>query len=184
MTGHLPGAAGGLEAAISVLAVHHQAVPPTINLDCPDPDCDLDYVPHTSRQMPIRHALSNSFGRRMLHCCSRNTKASAPTTHMRAERVYLCVSVSPWRVGWMTRLTWCRLHQAGPYTRMAAAAQRRQDRIREQDVSYEMNEPGAYALEHCASANGTAAGGRVPPARPVQQILREALARGADRARR
>jgi 3-oxoacyl-[acyl-carrier-protein] synthase II len=62
MTGHLLGAAGGLEAAVSVLAVHHQAVPPTINLDCPDDECDLDYVPHRSRQMPIRHALSNSFG--------------------------------------------------------------------------------------------------------------------------
>jgi 3-oxoacyl-[acyl-carrier-protein] synthase II len=62
MTGHLLGAAGGLEAGIAALAVHHQAVPPTINLDCPDVECDLDYVPHTSRQMPIRHALSNSFG--------------------------------------------------------------------------------------------------------------------------
>jgi 3-oxoacyl-[acyl-carrier-protein] synthase II len=62
MTGHLLGAAGGLEAAIAALAVHHQAVPPTINLDNPDDECDLDYVPHTSRQMPIRYALSNSFG--------------------------------------------------------------------------------------------------------------------------
>jgi 3-oxoacyl-[acyl-carrier-protein] synthase II len=62
MTGHLLGGAGALEAGISALAVHHQAVPPTINLDNPDPECDLDYVPHKSRQMPIRHALSNSFG--------------------------------------------------------------------------------------------------------------------------
>jgi 3-oxoacyl-[acyl-carrier-protein] synthase II len=62
MTGHLLGGAGGLEAGISALAVHHQMVPPTINLDNPDPECDLDYVPHTSRQMPIRYALSNSFG--------------------------------------------------------------------------------------------------------------------------
>ena len=62
MTGHLLGAAGGLEAGITALAVHHQVVPPTINLDCADPDCDLDYVPHTSRRMPIRYALSNSFG--------------------------------------------------------------------------------------------------------------------------
>ena len=62
MTGHLLGAAGGLEARISALAVYHQVVPPTINLDVPDPDCDLDYVPHTSRSMPIRYALSNSFG--------------------------------------------------------------------------------------------------------------------------
>jgi 3-oxoacyl-[acyl-carrier-protein] synthase II len=62
MTGHLLGGAGGLEAGISALAVYHQLVPPTINLDVPDPDCDLDYVPHTSRTVPIRYALSNSFG--------------------------------------------------------------------------------------------------------------------------
>jgi len=62
MTGHLLGAAGGLEAAITVLAIRDQIVPPTINLDHTDPDCDLDYVPHASRSMPIRYALSNSFG--------------------------------------------------------------------------------------------------------------------------
>jgi len=62
MTGHLLGGAGGLEAGISSLAVHHQVVPPTINLDEPDPDCDLDYVPGASRTMSIRYALSNSFG--------------------------------------------------------------------------------------------------------------------------
>jgi 3-oxoacyl-[acyl-carrier-protein] synthase II len=62
MTGHLLGAAGGLEAGITVLAVHHQLVPPTINLDCPDPDCDLDYVPNRAREAEIQYALSNSFG--------------------------------------------------------------------------------------------------------------------------
>ena len=62
MTGHLLGAAGGLEAGISVLAVHHQVAPPTINLDCPDPECDLDYVPKVARPMKIDYALSNSFG--------------------------------------------------------------------------------------------------------------------------
>jgi 3-oxoacyl-[acyl-carrier-protein] synthase II len=62
MTGHLLGAAGGLEAGITALAVCHQVVPPTINLDCPDPECDLDYVPHKSRQVTIQYALSNSFG--------------------------------------------------------------------------------------------------------------------------
>jgi 3-oxoacyl-[acyl-carrier-protein] synthase II len=62
MTGHLLGGAGGLEAGISALAVHHQVAPPTINLDDPDPDCDLDYVPHVKREMPITYALSNSFG--------------------------------------------------------------------------------------------------------------------------
>jgi len=62
MTGHLLGGAGGLEAGISALAVHHQCVPPTINLDNPDPECDLDYVPAKSRGMRIDYALSNSFG--------------------------------------------------------------------------------------------------------------------------
>jgi 3-oxoacyl-[acyl-carrier-protein] synthase II len=62
MTGHLLGAAGGLEAGITALAVHHQTLPPTINLDNPDPDCDLDYVPWKCRAARVRHALSNSFG--------------------------------------------------------------------------------------------------------------------------
>jgi 3-oxoacyl-[acyl-carrier-protein] synthase II len=62
MTGHLLGAAGGLEAGITVLALHHQRVPPTINLDQPDEGLDLDYVPNESRPMKIRYALSNSFG--------------------------------------------------------------------------------------------------------------------------
>jgi 3-oxoacyl-[acyl-carrier-protein] synthase II len=62
MTGHLLGGAGGLEAGISALAVHEQIAPPTINLDHPDPECDLDYVPCKSRPMPITYALSNSFG--------------------------------------------------------------------------------------------------------------------------
>jgi 3-oxoacyl-[acyl-carrier-protein] synthase II len=62
MTGHLLGAAGGLEAGIGVLAVHHQVAPPTINLDCPDPECDLDYVANKARPMAIEYALSNSFG--------------------------------------------------------------------------------------------------------------------------
>jgi 3-oxoacyl-[acyl-carrier-protein] synthase II len=62
MTGHLLGAAGGLEAGITALAIKHQIAPPTINLDNPDPACDLDYVPHRARPMKIRYALSNSFG--------------------------------------------------------------------------------------------------------------------------
>ena len=62
MTGHTLGAAGGIEAGITALSVFHQKVPPTINLDHPDEGCDLDYVPHVAREMPIRYALSNSFG--------------------------------------------------------------------------------------------------------------------------
>lgn len=62
MIGHLLGAAGGIEAVLSALSVKHQIAPPTINLENPDPDCDLDYVPNTAREMKIDVAISNSFG--------------------------------------------------------------------------------------------------------------------------
>jgi 3-oxoacyl-[acyl-carrier-protein] synthase II len=62
MTGHLLGAAGGIEAVFSVLALRDQVAPPTINLDYPDPDCDLDYVPNVAREMKIGTVMSNSFG--------------------------------------------------------------------------------------------------------------------------
>jgi 3-oxoacyl-[acyl-carrier-protein] synthase II len=62
MTGHLLGGAGGLEAGITVLALRDQVMPPTINLENPDPDCDLDYVPNQSREAEVEYALSNSFG--------------------------------------------------------------------------------------------------------------------------
>src|SRR5436853_349158 len=62
MTGHLLGAAGGLESAITALAVKTGIVPPTINYEFPDPECDLDYVPNAKREMKLEHAMSNSFG--------------------------------------------------------------------------------------------------------------------------
>lgn len=62
MTGHLLGAAGGVEAVITVLVIKNNIVPPTINLDSPDPECDLDYVPSQSRAMSLNYALTNSFG--------------------------------------------------------------------------------------------------------------------------
>ena len=62
MTGHLLGGAGGLEAGISVLALRDQTLPPTINLETPDPECDLDYVPNVARKASVEYALSNSFG--------------------------------------------------------------------------------------------------------------------------
>ena len=62
MTGHLLGAAGGVEAVFTLLAIRDQVAPPTINLDNPDPQCDLDYVPNTAREMEITTAISNSFG--------------------------------------------------------------------------------------------------------------------------
>ncbi len=62
MTGHLLGAAGGLEAGISILALYHRQIPPTINYETPDPDCDLDYAPNLSRNADFEYVLSNSFG--------------------------------------------------------------------------------------------------------------------------
>ncbi|MBW4653630.1 MAG: beta-ketoacyl-ACP synthase II [Kaiparowitsia implicata GSE-PSE-MK54-09C] len=62
MTGHLLGGSGGIEAVAAVMAVNHDQVPPTINLQNPDPACDLDYVPNQSRQLPVEIVLSNSFG--------------------------------------------------------------------------------------------------------------------------
>ena len=62
MTGHLLGGAGGLEAGITILALRDQILPPTVNLDTPDPECDLDYVPKHSRKAEVEYAMSNSFG--------------------------------------------------------------------------------------------------------------------------
>ena len=69
MTGHLLGAAGGIEAVFSILALHHGLLPPTINLENPDPACDLDYVPNKARAVPIKTALSNSFGFGGVNAC-------------------------------------------------------------------------------------------------------------------
>jgi 3-oxoacyl-[acyl-carrier-protein] synthase II len=62
MTGHLLGAAGGLEAGILALSIYDGIVAPTINYENPDPECDLDYVPNTARRIEIGYGLSNSFG--------------------------------------------------------------------------------------------------------------------------
>src|SRR5207244_3502548 len=62
MTGHLLGAAGGVEAIATVLALHHGVLPPTINYETPDPECDLDYVPNQARKQNVEVALSNAFG--------------------------------------------------------------------------------------------------------------------------
>jgi 3-oxoacyl-(acyl-carrier-protein) synthase len=62
MTGHLLGAAGAVEAIVCILAIRDGVIPPTINLDFPDPDCDLDFVPKVARRAPVRAALSNSLG--------------------------------------------------------------------------------------------------------------------------
>ncbi|UWU51308.1 Beta-ketoacyl synthase, C-terminal domain [Limnospira platensis C1] len=62
MTGHLLGGSGGIEAVAAVLAIAYDQIPPTINLENPDPECDLDYVPNHSRSQTVEVALSNSFG--------------------------------------------------------------------------------------------------------------------------
>lgn len=69
MTGHLLGAAGGIEAVFTILALFHGILPPTINLDHPDPACDLDYVPNKARPAAIQMALSNSFGFGGVNAC-------------------------------------------------------------------------------------------------------------------
>ena len=69
MTGHLLGAAGGIEAVFSVLAIHRGVVPPTINQENPDPECDLDYVPGQARSVSVGVALSNSFGFGGVNAC-------------------------------------------------------------------------------------------------------------------
>jgi len=69
MTGHLLSAAGGIEAVFSILALHHGILPPTINLDHPDPACDLDYVPNQARPAQVQVALSNSFGFGGVNAC-------------------------------------------------------------------------------------------------------------------
>jgi 3-oxoacyl-[acyl-carrier-protein] synthase II len=62
MTGHLLGAAGGIEAAYTALALRHGILPPTINYEEPDPECDLDYVPNVAREADVRIALCNCIG--------------------------------------------------------------------------------------------------------------------------
>jgi 3-oxoacyl-[acyl-carrier-protein] synthase II len=62
MTGHLLGGTGGIEAIYSILAIKNGIIPPTINYDTPDPECDLDYVPNNARKANVKVAMSNSFG--------------------------------------------------------------------------------------------------------------------------
>jgi 3-oxoacyl-[acyl-carrier-protein] synthase II len=69
MTGHMLGAAGGVETAVTALALYHQIIPPTINYEHPDPDCDLDYVPNQARKADIKVGISNTFGFGSTNAC-------------------------------------------------------------------------------------------------------------------
>jgi 3-oxoacyl-[acyl-carrier-protein] synthase II len=69
MIGHTLGASGGVELIATVLTLRHGVVHPTINYETPDPDCDLDYVPNTAREVRVRRAISNSFGFGGHNCC-------------------------------------------------------------------------------------------------------------------
>ena len=160
MTGHLLGAAGGLEAGITALAIKHQIVPPTINLDNPDPECDLDYVPHKARPMKIHYALSNSFG---FGGTNGTLSDEADSSSMKIAVCIKQVVTREWQVRVNDQKTW----------------------IRDQDASFELNEPDAYALEEALRLKEKHGGEVIVcsagPARATQ-VIREALARGADRA--
>ena len=167
-----------------MLALRVSVVPPTINLENPDPDCDLDYVPHTAAQGGVDLALSNSFGfggtngallfRRgtrgstrgqgsVGHISGQPSEFADPVTIM---KIAVCIKQVP------TREWQPRLNDAG--TGFATS-----------DASYELNEPDAYALEEGLRLREKHGGEVVVCAagpRGRQQVIREALARGADRA--
>jgi 3-oxoacyl-[acyl-carrier-protein] synthase II len=91
MVGHLIGAAGALSAMVSALAIRDGIAPPTINLDTPDPECDLDFVPNVARPMPIDAAMVNSFGLGGQNCvavltCANSRRADTAIRPARARR--------------------------------------------------------------------------------------------------
>ena len=172
MTGHLLGGAGGLEAGITVLALRDQIAPPTVNLDVPDPECDLDYVPHHARRMKIDYALSNSFGFGGTNGCLifKRYTSSPPSRDREGAGLPMKILVSIKQVP--SRDSQLRIDPSGRW-------------IQENDLSFEINEPDAFALEEALRLKEKHGGEVVAlcagPAR-ASQTIREALAKGADRA--
>ena len=162
MTGHLLGGAGGLEAGITVLAIRDQVAPPTINYETPDPECDLDYVPNHARPMRIE-LRAVQFVRLRRH----QRRAHFQTLHgVIPVKIVVCIKQVP------ARDSLLRVDASRAW-------------IQEADLSYEINEPDAYALEEGLQFKEKHGGEVVVlcagPARAAQTI-REALAKGADRA--
>src|SRR5262249_12745129 len=198
MTGHLLGAAGGLEAGITALAGYNQCAPPTVNLGHPDENCDLDYIPHRCRGMKIDYALSNSFGFGRTNAAVLFKRFDALERKDRKERKEYVVPIHesrsalrpsrpvrsrrPWRPTPM-KIAVC-IKQV-PTREWQPRLNDDKTWIREADASFEMNEPDAYALEEALRLKEKHSGEVVVcsagPAR-VAQVIREALARGADRA--
>ena len=175
MTGHLLGGAGGLEAGISVLALRDQIIPPTINLEFPDPECDLDYVPNVARKAEPRlraiellriwrHQRRSDFQTLGREIITRRMTRFLSLAQENIVKIVVCIKQVPAKDA--------PLSIDGNW-------------IKEADIGFEMNEPDSYALEEALRLKEKHGGEVIAlsmgPER-VKQTIKEALAKGADRA--